>query len=50
VIEAGGQAVHVPYLSTWELEHAEPDRTAAGYWDVDHISEVPALIERLDRG
>jgi putative hydrolase of the HAD superfamily len=48
VIEAGGQAVHVPYHTTWELEHAEPDRTAAGYWEADHISEFPDLVRRLD--
>jgi len=49
VIEAGAQAVHVPYVTTWELEHAEPDHTAAGYWEVEHLREVPELIERLDR-
>jgi putative hydrolase of the HAD superfamily len=50
VIEAGAQAVHLPYHTTWELEHAEPDRTAAGYWEIDHLSELPALVERLDGG
>jgi putative hydrolase of the HAD superfamily len=49
VIEAGGQGVHVPYDTTWELEHAEPDRSADAYWELEHISEVPDLIERLDR-
>ncbi|MEL7210152.1 MAG: HAD family hydrolase [Actinomycetota bacterium] len=48
VIEAGGQGIHVPYHTTWELEHAEPDRTAAGYWELDHIAQVPELIARLD--
>jgi putative hydrolase of the HAD superfamily len=48
VLEAGGQAVHLPYHTTWELEHAEPDRTAAGYWELDHISEFPDLVRRLD--
>ena len=49
VIEAGGQGIHVPYHTTWELEHAEPDRTVEAYWEVDHIRDVPELVARLDR-
>lgn len=48
VIEAGAQAVHVPYHTTWELEHAEPDRTASGYWELEHIRDCPDLVKRLD--
>lgn len=50
VLEAGGRAVHVPYHTTWELEHAEPDRTAEGYWELDRLTDVPELVTRLDRG
>jgi putative hydrolase of the HAD superfamily len=47
VLEIGGQAAHVPYHLTWELEMAEPPHTHDGYWELDDISQVPALVATL---
>jgi putative hydrolase of the HAD superfamily len=48
VIELGGHAVHVPYHVTWEHEmvpeaHGERD----GYYELEHLGQLPALLERL---
>jgi putative hydrolase of the HAD superfamily len=48
VLEVGGQAAHVPYHLTWELELAEPPYAHDGYWELDDISQVPALVATLD--
>jgi putative hydrolase of the HAD superfamily len=47
VLAVGGQAVHIAYELTWELEHAEPDRTHEGFWEIDSIRELPGLLPRL---
>jgi putative hydrolase of the HAD superfamily len=47
VLALGGQAVHIEYETTWEMEHAEADKTAAGYWELDSIRELPELLARL---
>jgi putative hydrolase of the HAD superfamily len=48
VLEVGGQAALVPYHLTWELERAEPPQSHDGYWELDDISQVPALVAGLD--
>jgi putative hydrolase of the HAD superfamily len=48
VLELGGRAALVPYHLTWELEVAEPPREHDGYWELEHISQVPELVARLD--
>lgn len=50
VLALGGQAVHIAYELIWELDHAEPDRTHDGFWEIDSIRELPELLERLDSG
>jgi len=50
VLELGGQAAHVPYHLTWELEHADPPKAHDGYWELEHIGQVPDLVARLDGG
>jgi putative hydrolase of the HAD superfamily len=47
VLEIGGQAAHVPYHLTWELEMAEPPHAHDGYWELDDISQVPSLLAKL---
>ena len=47
VLEVGGRAALVPYHLTWELEVAEPPRAHDGYWEIEHIGQVPALIDEL---
>ena len=48
VLAIGGQAAHVPYHLTWELERAEPPQTHDGSWELEHIGQVPDLVARLD--
>ena len=47
VLAVGGQAAHVPYHLTWELEQAEPPHAHDGYWELDDIGQVPALVAQL---
>jgi putative hydrolase of the HAD superfamily len=48
VLAVGGQAAYVPYHVTWELEVADPPHEHDGYWELDDISQVPALVAKLD--
>jgi putative hydrolase of the HAD superfamily len=50
VLEIGGRAAHIPYHVTWELERADPPHAHDGYWELDDIMQVPALVEQLDVG
>jgi len=47
VLALGGQAVHIEYELTWEMEHAEADKTAEGYWELESIRDLPELLARL---
>jgi putative hydrolase of the HAD superfamily len=47
VLALGAKAVHIEYELLWEMEHAEADKTAEGYWEVDSIRDLPALLRRL---
>lgn len=49
VLEMGGQAVYIPYESTWLHEHAElPPENTPGFHTLDHIGQLPALLEKLE--
>jgi len=51
VLELGGYAVHVPYALTWEHEVAElPGGDHRRYFKLEHLGQLPALIEQLNRG
>jgi putative hydrolase of the HAD superfamily len=48
VIAIGGQAVFIPYHLTWAHEsEVEPHLMNDGYWELEHISQLPELLERL---
>jgi putative hydrolase of the HAD superfamily len=48
VVRIGGRAVHVPYHVTWALEEIDPTETPdGGWWRVDHLSELPAILSSL---
>jgi len=47
VLALGGRAVHIEYELTWEMEHAEADKTHDGYWELDTIRDLPALLTRM---
>ncbi len=49
VLDLGSHAVYIPHSLTWAHESAEapaPDR--AGFHQLDHIGQLPALLARLD--
>ncbi len=48
-IKAGGRGVFVPHGMTWELEHDDPPEGHARYHRIDHLGELPVLVEELRR-
>lgn len=48
VLALGGTAVHIPYHITWahEMVH-DPLPDLNGYYELESISELPALVDRL---
>ena len=47
IVEIGGHAVHIPYHITWVHEIATPSQEHAdGYEQLEHIGQLPALLER----
>lgn len=49
VLAIGGEAVFVPYRTTWAHEHVADEHNPGGYHEVEHIAQLPALIEELSR-
>jgi len=48
VVELGGQAAHLPYVYTWELEHVpDVDAERMGFHELTSIRQVPGLLKRL---
>lgn len=45
VLAVGGQAVHIPYHVTWDLERAEPPRhTVRGFWELNRLAELAEAV------
>jgi putative hydrolase of the HAD superfamily len=51
VIEIGGYGIHIPYQVTWahELVHDNEHQTLDRFYEVERITEIPKLIDRLHR-
>lgn len=50
VIALGGQAVHVPYHLTWAHENdVDGNLAGQGYHQIEHLGQLPALVEQLNR-
>ncbi|MDX1687913.1 MAG: HAD family hydrolase [Candidatus Promineifilaceae bacterium] len=50
VLELGGWAVHVPNDLTWDHEMAvSRPETEGRFFEVEHVGQVPGLVERLGR-
>lgn len=50
VLALGGNAVYVPYQLTWLHETADPPPTDhPGYYQLEHVGLLPALLEGLGR-
>jgi len=48
VLDIGAQAVYIPYHLTWVHETADPEvDKRPGYFELDDISQLPALLSRL---
>ena len=47
VIAIGGQAVHVPYETTWAHELAEPAEHERTYFEIEEIGQLVGLVEGL---
>lgn len=47
-VAAGSRAVYIPYALTWEHEkQVDPHLESGGYWELEHIRQLPELLERL---
>ena len=50
VVELGGHAVYIPYHVTWAHEIVEDHPgDHDGYYELEHIGQLPALIARLSQ-
>jgi putative hydrolase of the HAD superfamily len=50
VLELGGNAVYIPYEITWLHEIAEaPLEGQPGYYLLEHMGQLPALLEQIER-
>lgn len=50
VLETGGYAVHIPYEITWSHEVTDPPPTGQpGYFQLEHMGQLPALLAKLER-
>ncbi len=47
VLAIGGQAVYVPYQFTWAHETAAAPGGQADYFQLEHLGQLPALLEKL---
>ena len=51
VLAVGGRAVYIPYHTTWAHETVDSQRVGHdGYYELEHLGQLPQLIERLGRG
>ncbi len=49
VLALGGSAVYIPWELTWAHDHAEaPPISQAGFYQLERISELPALVAELE--
>ncbi len=47
VLELGSHAVYIPYHITWAHETVEHQPEQNGYYRLEHLGQLPNLIERL---
>ena len=47
IVALGAHAVHVPYKITWAHEAAELDPAQNGYIQIDHLGQLPALVNTI---
>ena len=47
IVQIGGQAVHIPYYSTWDHEQKHPYIDPKNFIQLKHIGLLPNLIEEM---
>ena len=47
VLQIGGQAVHIPYYTTWDHEQKHPYIDPKNFKQLKHIGLLPGLIEEM---
>jgi putative hydrolase of the HAD superfamily len=48
VVALGGQAVHIPYVVTWQHEHVPEDQLPKNGWRrIDSIAQLPEALKEL---
>lgn len=51
VLAVGGHAVYIPHELTWQHEHADPPPGGqSGFYQLEHLGLLPALLEQIDTG
>lgn len=49
ILELGGQAVYIPYETTWLHEVADlPPDGQTGFYKLEHMGQLPVLLEELE--
>jgi putative hydrolase of the HAD superfamily len=48
ILDLGGAAVYVPYETIWMHESAEEPVDQPNYYALEHLGQLPALLERLN--
>jgi len=48
VVALGARAIHIPYHTTWAHEAVADDYTSQDYFELEHIGQLPALLDRLN--
>ena len=49
LLELGAYAVYIPHELTWQHENSDPPPEGqAGYYQLEHIGQLPDLLERLE--
>lgn len=49
ILELGGSAAYIPEEITWLHITAEPPRGRPGFYQLEHVKQLPELLEELER-
>lgn len=49
MVDAGGWGIYVPHGEIWEMEKAPAPQHAPKYRAVDHLGELPKLIDQIEQ-
>jgi putative hydrolase of the HAD superfamily len=49
VVALGAWAVHIPYHTTWIHEVVVQDQVSQNYFELEHMGQLPALLDKLNQ-